>query len=141
MEKQQDKKAGHYSLGMKQRLGLAGALLGRPPVLILDEPTNGLDIPGKDAFRRFIAGGMRDDRTFVISTHQVRDMDQMLDHIIIMDDARILLNAGISEIGRRLKFTLTDSPAVISSALYASPSIGERLWYFLTRMDVRQRLT
>ena len=67
---------------------------------------------------------MRDDRTFVISTHQVRDMDRMLDHIIIMDDARILLNAGISEIGRRLKFTLTDSPAVISSALYASPSIG-----------------
>lgn len=115
---------GELSMGQKKKALMSFALACNTPLVIMDEPTNGLDIPGKDAFRRFIAGGMRDDRTFVISTHQVRDMDRMLDHIIIMDDARILLNAGISEIGRRLKFTLTDSPAVISSALYASPSIG-----------------
>ena len=50
----------------------------------MDEPTNGLDIPGKSQFRKFIASGMSDDKTIVISTHQVRDIDKVLDHVLIM---------------------------------------------------------
>ena len=61
-------------------------------------------------FRSFIAGGMTDERAIVISTHQVRDIDCLLDHVIIMDDAKVVFDRSMVEISERLKFALTDSP-------------------------------
>ena len=72
----------------------------------MDEPTNGLDIPGKSQFRKFIASGMSDDKTIVISTHQVRDIDKVLDHVLIMDDSRVLLDESTSNICDKLFFVL-----------------------------------
>jgi ABC-2 type transport system ATP-binding protein len=72
--------------------------------LLMDEPTNGLDIPGKSQFRKFIASGMSDDKTIVISTHQVRDIDKVLDHVLIMDDSRVLLDESTSSICDKLFF-------------------------------------
>lgn len=68
----------------------------------MDEPTNGLDIPGKSQFRKFIASGMTDDKTILISTHQVRDIDKVLDHVLIMDNSRVLLNESTMSICDKL---------------------------------------
>lgn len=81
MEKQQNKKAGAYSLGMKQRLGLAAALLGKPKLLLLDEPTNGLDPAGIQEMRELIRSlPERYGMTVMVSSHLLSEIDQMATH-------------------------------------------------------------
>ena len=75
-------------------------------------------------FRSFIAGGMTDERAIVISTHQVRDIDCLLDHVIIMDDAKVVFDRSMVEISERLKFALTDSPEDIKRAFISRQTIG-----------------
>ena len=86
-----DMNIGELSMGQKKKVALSFAMATNTRILILDEPTNGLDIPGKNAFRRFIARAATDDRIFIISTHQVRDVAQILDSIVIIDIKRVLL--------------------------------------------------
>lgn len=114
---------GSLSMGQKKKVYISFALACNTSLLLLDEPTNGLDIPGKSAFRKLIAGEMTDDRTVVISTHQVRDIDSMLDHVMVLDDARLTLDASVSEINSRLKFNVTDSADEISKSLYSQPAL------------------
>lgn len=121
---ERDVNLGELSMGQKKKVYMSFALACNTQVLLMDEPTNGLDIPGKEVFRRFVAGSMNDERAIVISTHQVRDLEQLLDHIVILDDAKVILDRSIPEIAEKLKFTLTDSPEVIKSALLAVPSVG-----------------
>ncbi|MCM1134591.1 MAG: ATP-binding cassette domain-containing protein [Clostridium sp.] len=91
MEKQQDKKAGHYSLGMKQRLGLAGALLGHPKLLLLDEPTNGLDPAGISEMRELICSLPKTYRmTVMVSSHLLSEIDQMADYAGIINGGRLI---------------------------------------------------
>ncbi len=86
MEKQQNKKAGHYSLGMKQRLGLAAALLGNPKLLLLDEPTNGLDPAGIQEMRELICSLPKQyGMTVMVSSHLLSEIDQMATHTGIID--------------------------------------------------------
>jgi ABC-2 type transport system ATP-binding protein len=73
-------------------------------MLLLDEPTNGLDIPSKSTFRRLLAGYVNEERMVLISTHQVADVDQLLDSIVILDEQGVALSATTSEICRKLKF-------------------------------------
>lgn len=68
------------------------ALAARTKLLLMDEPTNGLDIPSKSQFRKVVAQGMRDDQIVVISTHQVRDVETLLDHVTIIEQNAVLLN-------------------------------------------------
>lgn len=119
-----DVNLGALSMGQKKKVYMSFALACNTPLILMDEPTNGLDIPGKSAFRRFIAQSMSDDRSIVISTHQVRDIDSLLDHVVIMNEAAPLLNERVIDISRKLKFTTTDSKAIIESALYAKPALG-----------------
>ena len=70
----------------------------------MDEPTNGLDIPSKSIFRRLLAGYVDDSRMVVISTHQVADVESLLDNIVILDNQGVVLNATTADICRRLKF-------------------------------------
>ena len=74
-------------MGQKKKVFMSFALATNTSLLLMDEPTNGLDIPGKSQFRKFMASGMTDDKTIVISTHQIRDIDKMLDSVMIMDEA------------------------------------------------------
>lgn len=115
---------GSLSMGQKKKAFLSFALACNTSLLLLDEPTNGLDIPGKSQFRKFIVSSMTDDRTIVISTHQVRDIDRILDHVIITDSKNVLLDRPVGDIISHLKFIETDSPSLIAEALFVQPSLG-----------------
>jgi len=115
---------GAVSMGQKKKAFMCFALATNTSLLLMDEPTNGLDIPGKTAFRRFIASAMDDERTVVISTHQVKDVDRLLDHIIIMDNHHVLFNRSVDEIMSRLKFLTTDTPDIIGKSLYTQSVLG-----------------
>lgn len=111
--------AGKLSMGQKKKVILSFAMACNTSVLILDEPTNGLDIPGKNAFRRFIARSASDDRIFIISTHQVRDVSQILDHVIIIDNRKVLFDHSISEIQSKLRFVDTVKRDLVDSSLFS----------------------
>lgn len=113
------------SMGQRKKVYMSFAMACNTPVVLMDEPTNGLDIPGKVAFRSFIATATADEsRTVVISTHQAHDIETLVDHIVIMDEYRVLLDASIREISARLAFVLTADPAMVGQALNVVPAVG-----------------
>lgn len=117
-----DLNIGELSMGQKKKVALSFAMATNTRLLILDEPTNGLDIPGKTAFRRYIARATSEDRIFIISTHQVRDVAQILDRVVIIDNQKVLLNQPVYEIQKRLKFLDTIDRSLVDAALYAQNS-------------------
>lgn len=70
----------------------------------MDEPTNGLDIPSKSQFRKVVASNMSEDRTIIISTHQVHDVEQLLDHVLIVGTDKIMFNASTADIADNYVF-------------------------------------
>lgn len=96
------------SMGQRKKAYIAFALACNVKMLLMDEPTNGLDIPSKSVFRRLLAGYIDEQRMVVISTHQVADVDQLLDSIVILDEQGVVLNATTSEICRQLSFGKAD---------------------------------
>ena len=119
-----DLNLGALSMGQKKKIYMCMALATNTKLLVMDEPTNGLDIPSKSQFRRVVAKGMTDDKTIIISTHQVRDVELLLDHITIIDRNRVLLNATTSAIEKRLLFTETDRNSIPSDAIYTEQVLG-----------------
>lgn len=115
---------GALSMGQKKKVFMAFALACNTSLLLMDEPTNGLDISGKKAFRSFIASCMNEHRTIIISTHQVRDIDTLLDNIIMIDTHKIILNDSIENISRHLAFVTTTNQDLIENALFAEASIN-----------------
>lgn len=114
---------GALSMGQKKKVFMSFALATNTSLLLMDEPTNGLDIPGKSQFRKFIASGMTDDKTILISTHQVRDIDKVLDHVLIMDNSRVLLDESTMSICDKLFFTESENRELLQSSLFSTPSI------------------
>lgn len=112
------------SMGQKKKVFISFALAANTPVMLMDEPTNGLDIPGKSTFRKVISMAASDARTIIISTHQVRDIDKLLDHIIVMFNHKLLLNEPISEISRRLAFVESNDAELVEKALYCQSSVA-----------------
>ena len=109
------------SQGQKKKALIAFALSLRVPLLLLDEPTNGLDIPSKGEFRRTVARYTTDEQTIIISTHQVRDLEQLIDRVLIMERGTIFCNATVADITERLSFRLI-TPELADKALYSEPS-------------------
>ncbi len=103
-EMEHDCKLQSLSMGQKKKVFMSFALATNTRVLIMDEPTNGLDIPSKSQWRKIIASGMADDKMMLFSTHQVRDIEQVLDHVLIIDQSQVLLNASLGEVASRLSF-------------------------------------
>lgn len=93
------------SMGQKKKIYMSLALAANTRMLLMDEPTNGLDIPSKSQFRKVVSGCMDEDKTIIISTHQVRDVELLLDRLAIIDVNRVLLQASMAEVGRQLAFT------------------------------------
>jgi ABC-2 type transport system ATP-binding protein len=111
------------SFGQQKKFIIAFGLACNTAVLLLDEPTNGLDIPSKKQFRKLIAGVMDSERTIIISTHQIRDIDNLIDQVIIVDDGKLLLNAPVSEVGEKLLFKTVQLYAETSGSLYFEETI------------------
>jgi len=98
-----NRKTSQISFGQRKKFLISFALATNCKVLLLDEPTNGLDIPSKSQFRKIIAAADNTDRCVVISTHQVRDLESMIDHMTVLHEGRIIFQQGISEISRKLE--------------------------------------
>ncbi len=92
------------SMGQRKKVFMAFAFATNTRVLIMDEPTNGLDIPSKSQFRKLVTTCMSDDKMMLISTHQVRDISDILDHVTIIDQSRVLLNTSMADVTSRLAF-------------------------------------
>jgi ABC-2 type transport system ATP-binding protein len=110
-------------LGQKKKALISFALATNTPLLIMDEPTNGLDIPSKSQFRKIIASSITNERVILISTHQVRDLESLIDPIIIMDNREVLLNAGTDVIAEKLSFKTVQQVTNHEKVLYSEHSI------------------
>lgn len=117
-----DKRLSKFSLGQKKKYLLAFGLASGTSLLLLDEPTNGLDIPSKRQFRRLVAMAMSDHRTIIISTHQVKDVENLIDPVIILDNGKILFNEKMEKINKYL--TVSTDSEQNPDALYFEESLG-----------------
>ena len=107
------------SQGQRKKVAITLALAAHTPLLLMDEPTNGLDIPSKATFRRLVASLIDDNQTVIISPHQVRDMESLIDTVLILDQRQTLLNKTLNEIGEKLYF----GPLLPEEkALYSEPT-------------------
>ena len=131
---------GDLSMGQKKKAYMCFALAANTSLLVMDEPTNGLDIPSKSEFRRLIASNMTDEKTIIISTHQVRDIDSLLDHIVIIDQSSVLLNASNAEICRRLLFAELPMSEPTDGALFVQPSVTGNSAILLNEYDEESRM-
>ena len=104
MSDMMDVKLNALSMGQKKKVFMAFAFATNTRALIMDEPTNGLDIPSKSQFRKLVTTGMSDEKMMLISTHQVRDISDILDHIVIIDHSQVLLNTSMANVTGRLAF-------------------------------------
>ncbi|MGN0211461.1 MAG: ATP-binding cassette domain-containing protein [Muribaculaceae bacterium] len=111
------------SMGQKKKVLMSFAFATNADLMLMDEPTNGLDIPGKSQFRRLVASRMTDDRTIIISTHQVRDIDRCIDHVVIVDQSKVLLDESVASITGRLRFVENGTAAEVAEAIYSQPSV------------------
>lgn len=111
------------SMGQKKKVFMSFALASGTRLLLMDEPTNGLDIPSKMQFRRVVANNMTDDRTLIISTHQVHDVESLLDHILILSQSQLLLDASVSDICDRYSFEYRTPGTIDDDVLYSEPSV------------------
>lgn len=113
---------GKLSMGQKKKVYMSFALAAGTRLVLMDEPTNGLDIPSKSTFRRVVAQCMADDRTLIISTHQVHDVEQLLDHLLFISTGGMLLDASVSDVCSRYSFEFRQPGEPQDDVVYAEPT-------------------
>ena len=111
------------SHGQKKKVMISFGLAANTKLLLMDEPTNGLDIPSKGQFRRMVASAVNEDRCLIISTHQVRDLDSLIDSIIIMDRHEIVFNEPVENITKKLLFKVADRNETDETVIYSEDSL------------------
>ena len=112
------------SMGQKKKAMLCFALATGTRLLLLDEPTNGLDIPSKAVFRRVVSSCMDDQRLIIISTHQVRDVEYLLDRLILLKDSRLHYEGATSDVTDRLSFAVVPASEVPQNVIYQEPNLA-----------------
>ena len=112
------------SYGTRKKVLIAFGLACRCKLMLLDEPTNGLDIPSKSQFRKVMLRAMTEESCIIISTHQVRDLHNLIDSVLILDQTNVLLNATSAEICDKIYFGLTDKMPANEKLLYSEDSLG-----------------
>jgi ABC-2 type transport system ATP-binding protein len=110
------------SYGQQKKALISFALATNAPLLLMDEPTNGLDIAGKSQFRKIIAGAIDESRAILISTHQVKDLEQLIDRILIIDEGKIVFDQPLAKIADRLLFKFSFDPEEEAQSLYCETS-------------------
>ncbi len=119
----QSNKLSKMSYGQKKKVMISFALATNTAVMFADEPTNGLDIPSKSIFRKLMINAINEERTFVISTHQVKDIDGIFDALVVLENGKIIFNSDIEAINNKLCFTQTDNDTD-ENILYAEKQLG-----------------
>jgi ABC-2 type transport system ATP-binding protein len=112
-----DKRVGAYSLGMRQRLGVAGAMLGDPPVLVLDEPANGLDPQGIHTMRALLRGSAERGRTVLVSSHLLAEMELLADDLVVIAGGRLVASASLADLRQAETLVRTPMRDVLAKAL------------------------
>lgn len=112
----------NMSYGQKKKVIIAFGLATQAKLVIMDEPTNGLDIPSKAQFRKIMASALTEDRCIIISTHQVRDLDNLIDTVIMLDENSVALKASVDEITDKLCFKRVKE--IDDTVIYAEPSLA-----------------
>ncbi|MDN5201330.1 ABC transporter ATP-binding protein [Fulvivirgaceae bacterium BMA10] len=112
------------SYGQKKKIIIGFGLATNCALLIMDEPTNGLDIPSKSQFRKIVASSVTEDRSFIISTHQVRDVESLIDPIIILDEGEIIFNQYFEQVSKKLSFEVTPQKMNDDDILFSQSILG-----------------
>lgn len=114
------------SYGQKKKFLLSFGLACNASLLMLDEPTNGLDIPSKGLFRRLVAEALTDRQIFIISTHQVRDVDSLIDPIVILHEGAVLFNYTLAQVTSQLRMShsIARPDDNAEGLLYSEPTVG-----------------
>jgi len=107
------------SYGQKKKVLISFGIATNAKYLFMDEPTNGLDIPSKSQFRKVLLSGFRDDQIVIISTHQIRDLNQLIESVIIIEEGQIILNQDVSVLEEKLTFHKALSETYTSETLYS----------------------
>lgn len=123
LEVNEQGKLNTLSFGQQKKFIIAFALACNTKVLLFDEPTNGLDIPSKIRFRKLISSVFTEDKIIFISTHQIRDLDNLIDHVIIVDNGDLLLNSSIAVISEKLSFRTVTEVIDSNKVLYKEESL------------------
>jgi len=113
-----EEKINTLSFGQQKKFIIAFGLACNTKVLLLDEPTNGLDIPSKGQFRKLISSVLTSERMIFISTHQIRDLDNLIDRVVIVDNGQLLLSAAVAKIAEKLCFKIIKEMPEDSSNIY-----------------------
>lgn len=113
----------HMSYGQKKKVLISFALASNAKLLLMDEPTNGLDIMSKSQFRKVLAESINDERCIIVSTHQVKDLENLIDRVTIIEDGRILFDQTVEAIVQKLSFRYSFDDAEVKAAFYAEPSL------------------
>lgn len=111
------------SYGQKKKVMISFALATQAKVLLMDEPTNGLDIPSKKQFRKIIAGNVNDDQLMIISTHQVKDLDSLIDSVLILEDKKIILHQSVDQITEKLVFKQVMNLEEVAAPIYSEGAL------------------
>lgn len=121
-----DRRVGGYSLGMRQRFGLAAALLGEPPVLILDEPGNGLDPQGIRTLRDLLRGHAARGGTVFVSSHLLAEVEHLADDVIVINQGRLVTHDSLAELQHAASFVRTPDPHRLAAVLEQGGATTER---------------
>jgi ABC-2 type transport system ATP-binding protein len=121
-EVKSDQKLSGMSLGQKKKALLSFALASNTRYLFLDEPTNGLDIPSKAVFRSILASSFSEDKTIILSTHQVRDLQSLIDTVIVLENRKIILNQSLDRVAQKFTFGHSLLAPVSGEVLFSTNS-------------------
>ena len=113
----------NMSYGQKKKVLISFALATNVRLLLMDEPTNGLDIMSKSQFRKVLTEALDEDRCIIISTHQVKDLENLIDRITVVESGKILFDQNVSDITRKLSFRFAYDEADEKRALYSESSL------------------
>jgi ABC-2 type transport system ATP-binding protein len=135
-----ENKLSNMSYGQKKKFLIAFGLATNARVLILDEPTNGLDIPSKSQFRKIVASSLDDEKLIIISTHQVRDLENLIDTVVVLEKGQIIFNKNIAEISERLVFEHNLSGISNEEILYSEDLPGKKAGIIANQSGIETRV-
>jgi ABC-2 type transport system ATP-binding protein len=113
----------NMSYGQKKKVLISFALASNAKLLLMDEPTNGLDIMSKSQLRKILAQALDEERCIIISTHQVKDLENLIDRITVIDEGKILFDETIDEISKKLSFRFAIDESEVATAFYSESSL------------------